>query len=160
MSEIFFADEQNDERVDGTRIVMLAGFVFEAESVTDRAEVSILTVDEETIADLNKRFLGRSGPTDVLAFPMEDAPWHATVEDSGGDAPVLVGDVVVCPKVAGRNAAARAVPLGDEIDLLVVHGLLHLLGYDHHTDAEADRMEGRERDLLSRFATRHAGNPR
>lgn len=160
MAEVFFADEQADEVVDGARIAALADFVLSAEGVTARAEVSVLTVDADTIADLNLRFLKRRGPTDVLAFPIEDAPWQAAADDSGGDAPVLLGDVVVCPEVARRNAASHAGTFEREIDLLVVHGLLHLLGYDHHNDADAERMEGRERRILARFAARHAGDPR
>lgn len=160
MAEVFFADEQTDVPVDGTRVADLAGFVLDAESVTDRAEVSILTVDAATIADLNSRFLKRTGPTDVLAFPIEDAPWRAAVDDNGGDSPVLLGDVVLCPEVARRNAPSHAGTFEGEIDLLVVHGLLHLLGYDHHNDTDAERMEGRERQLLVRFAARRVGNPR
>ncbi|MFN8103385.1 MAG: rRNA maturation RNase YbeY [Acidimicrobiia bacterium] len=160
MAEVFFADEQNTETVDGARIAALAGFVLDAESVTDRAEVSILAVDEPTIADLNSRFLKRAGPTDVLAFPIEDAPWQVASDDSGADAPVLLGDVVLCPGVARRNAPSHAGTFEGEIDLLVVHGLLHLLGYDHNSDADAERMEGRERRLLARFATRRAGSPK
>jgi len=160
MAEVFFADEQTDEPVDGHRIAALADFVLDAESVTARAEVSILTVDAATIADLNSRFLKRQGPTDVLAFPIEDAPWQAASDDSSADAPVMLGDVVVCPAVARRNAPTHAGTFEAEVDLLVVHGLLHLLGYDHNSDADADRMESRERRLLARFAARHAGDPR
>lgn len=160
MAEIFFADEQADEVVDGARIAALADFVLNAEGVTKRAEVSILTVDVTTIADLNSRFLKRPGPTDVLAFPIEDAPWQAAADDSGADAPILLGDVVVCPEVARRNAPSHAGTFEAEVDLLVVHGLLHLLGYDHHNDADAERMEARERQILTRFGARHAGDPR
>lgn len=156
MAEVFFADEQTSEAVDGARIAALADFVLADESVTSRAEVSILAVDPDTIADLNARFLKREGPTDVLAFPIEDAPWQAAVDDSGGDAPVLLGDVVVCPTVARANAPGHAGTYEDEMDLLVVHGLLHLLGYDHHSDTDAERMEGRERQILARFARRLA----
>lgn len=157
MAEVFFADEQADEAVDGSRIAALADFVLADEAVTPRAEVSILAVDTDTIADLNARFLKREGPTDVLAFPIEDAPWQAAVDDSGADAPVLLGDVVLCPSVARANAPGHTGTYEAEVDLLVVHGLLHLLGYDHHSESDAERMEGRERQLLARFAAHHAG---
>lgn len=155
MAEVFFADEQADEVVDGSRMAALADFVLADEAVTPRAEVSILAVDSETIAELNSRFLKRDGPTDVLAFPIEDAPWQAGVDDSGTDAPVLLGDVVLCPSVAKANAPGHTGTYEAELDLLVVHGLLHLLGYDHHSEHEAERMEGRERQILARFAARH-----
>ena len=64
--------------------------------------------------------------------------------------PQLVGDIVICPAVAARNAVEHECPFDDEIALLVVHGVLHLLGWDHAVDAEAERMEARERELLTR----------
>jgi len=151
MAEIFFADEQSDEKVDGTRLCRLGHHVLDTEGVTERAEVSILTVDSGTIAELNERFLQRKGPTDVLAFPIDEAPWEVGLDDNGADTPVLLGDVVLCPEVARRNALAHTGGYQAEMDLLVVHGLLHLLGYDHHTDSDAERMESRERLLLAEF---------
>ncbi len=112
------------------------------------AEVSLLFVDEASIAALNERFLGHTGPTDVLAFPVEDDPLPAgRFPDMGGTGPgadvadeplMLLGDVVVCPAVAARNAMDHESTYEDEIALLVVHGLLHLLGMDH-----AGRRRGR-----------------
>jgi probable rRNA maturation factor len=100
----------------------------------------------------------------VLAFPLEDDPVPSgRSPDFGGAGPgadppeeplVLLGDVVVCPAVAARNAAVHGVSEADELALLVVHGLLHLLGMDHEEEADAERMEALERDLLARF---HAG---
>ncbi|MDQ2754172.1 MAG: rRNA maturation RNase YbeY, partial [Actinomycetota bacterium] len=125
-------------------------------------ELSVLFVDEASIADLNKRFLGKDGPTDVLAFPIDEEPAESgRSPDSGGtgpgftsepiEAPVLLGDVVICPAVAFRNAPDHAGSYDDELALLVVHGILHLLGMDHEQDDEAELMEARERDLLARF---------
>jgi probable rRNA maturation factor len=124
-------------------------------------EVSLLFVDEIAIAALNERFLERAGPTDVLAFPVEDDPVPpGRFPDMGGtgpgseaddEPPLLLGDVVVCPAVAERNAQDRSIRYDDEIALLVVHGLLHLLGMDHVIDAEAEAMEALERQLLSTF---------
>lgn len=160
--DVHAADEQSDHPVEVARWSRLAGSVLEAEGVTEDAEVSLLFVDEATIAALNERFLGRSGPTDVLAFPIddEDEPGGRT-PDRGTPGPVsaepepepprLVGDVVICPTVATRNAADHGVGVDDEVALLVVHGILHLLGMDHEDDEEAERMERRERELLARF---------
>ena len=160
--DVHAADEQSEHAVEVARWSRLAGSVLEAEGVTADAEVSLLFVDEATIAALNERFLGRSGPTDVLAFPIddEDEPGGRT-PDRGTPGPVsaepepeqprLVGDVVICPAVATRNAADHGVDTDDEVALLVVHGILHLLGMDHEDDEEAERMERRERELLARF---------
>ncbi len=123
----------------------------------------MLFVDEQAMSDLNKRFAGKDGPTDVLAFPIDEDPSEGgRSPDSGGsgpgwvpvepsELPTLLGDVVICPAIARRNAAAGDEPFADEIALLVVHGILHLLGMDHVDDAEARAMEQRERELLERF---------
>lgn len=161
--EVFAADEQQDVRIDALRWVRLAKDVLVAEGVRGEAELTLLFVDEPSIADLNKRFLGKEGPTDVLSFPIDDdALERGRSPDSGGsgpgtmppepsDLPTLLGDVVICPKVAERNAPNHAGTLDDELALLVVHGILHLLGLDHVDDDEAEVMEARERDLLARF---------
>jgi probable rRNA maturation factor len=165
--DVFAADEQTDHPVAVDRFSRLARSVLEAEGVTDDVEVSLLFVDEATIAALNERFLEREGPTDVLAFPIEDEGDHSgRSPDEGGrgpassetetDRPVLLGDVVICPVVAARNAVENAVTFDDEIGLLVVHGILHLLGMDHDGDADAERMERREQQLLDRFYRHHS----
>jgi probable rRNA maturation factor len=166
--EVFAADEQSDVEVDTIRWVRLARSVLEAEGVKGDTEVSLLFVDANAMADLNKRFLGKDGPTDVLAFPIdEEAAESGRSPDSGGsgpgdtgpepaDLPVLLGDVVVCPQVAQRNAPEHAGTYDDEVALLVVHGILHLLGMDHTDDEEATQMERREQELLDRFHRRPA----
>ncbi len=164
--DVFAADEQSEAPVELERWSTLARAVLEARGVRGGAEVSLLFVDEEAIAALNERFLGREGSTDVLAFPVEDDPVPTgRFPDMGGTGPgadpedqppLLLGDVVVCPAVAERNARERSIAYDDEIALLVVHGLLHLLGMDHELDAEAERMEALERELLAKF---HTGTP-
>jgi probable rRNA maturation factor len=160
--EVFVADEQVDRPVDTLRWVRLAEAVLEDEGVRGDAELSMLFVDEQAISDLNKRFLGKDGPTDVLAFPIDEEPVEGgRSPDSGGtgpgfaseptDLPTLLGDVVICPSVAARNAPEHAGTYDDEIALLVVHGVLHLLGMDHEEDEEAEAMEQRERELLAKF---------
>ncbi len=159
--DVFCADEQADRRVAIERFAELARGALAAEGVVADAEVSLLFVDEATIAELNDRFLGREGPTDVLAFPIDDEPQvRGRSPDAGGpgpgdsgepddeEVPLLLGDIVVCPTVAERNAAEHGVSLEDELALLVVHGVLHLLGMDHVQDEEAERMERREQELL------------
>jgi probable rRNA maturation factor len=163
---VFGADEQRDVDVDVARWVRLARLVLEAERVNDRygtdVEMSLMFVDEATIAELNVRFLGGEGPTDVLSFPLdEELPPSGRQPDQGGrgpgspsdpgDPPALLGDVIVCPTVAGRQALEHGVPADDEIALLVVHGVLHLLDYDHAEPEETVAMRRREQELLARF---------
>ncbi|MHB1784790.1 MAG: rRNA maturation RNase YbeY [Acidimicrobiales bacterium] len=161
--DVFVADEQTDQPVDTIRWAGLARQVLDAEGVRGETELSLLFVDEDSIAELNQRFMGRSGPTDVLAFPIDSDPVPSgRSPDSGGtgpgwlppdddEVPALLGDVVICPAVAHRNAPEHAGTYEAELALLVVHGILHLLGLDHADDAEAEIMERRERDLLGRF---------
>jgi probable rRNA maturation factor len=159
--DVFAADEQQAHPMDVARWAELARRVLEARGIKGETEVSLLFVDEDAIAALNEKFLGKSGPTDVLSFPIEDEPGPAgRSPDLGGSGPgtspeegvlSLLGDVVICPTVASRNAVAHEVSLDDEVALLVVHGLLHLLGMDHENDAEAERMEALEQQLLRRF---------
>jgi probable rRNA maturation factor len=159
--DVFAADEQSAAPVDLERWSALARSVLESRGLLGDTEVSLLFVDEATIAALNERFLSRSGPTDVLAFPVEDDPVSpgrfpdmggtGPGSDPDGEPPLLLGDVVVCPVVAKRNAADQGVGYEDELALLVVHGLLHLLGMDHELDAEAEAMEALERELLDAF---------
>ncbi len=167
---VFAADEQSSHPVDTLRWIRLAEAVLAEEGVRGETEVSLLFVDEEAIADLNARFLGREGPTDVLAFPIDDEPVESgRSPDSGGsgpgftsepeDVPTLLGDVVICPAVAERNAPEHAGNYDDELALLVVHGLLHILGMDHEDPDEAEAMEARERELLARLHRPTDGGP-
>ncbi len=159
--DVFAADEQQAHPMDVARWAELARRVLTARGIKGETEVSLLFVDEEAIAALNEQVLEKTGPTDVLSFPIEDEPGPTgRSPDLGGSGPgtspeegvlTLLGDVVICPAVASRNAVAHEVTLDDEVALLVVHGLLHLLGMDHQNDAEAERMEAVEQQLLQRF---------
>ncbi len=166
--EVFVADEQSEIDIDALRWVRLARMVMEEQGVRGDAELSMLFVDEQAMSDLNERFLGREGPTDVLAFPMDDELVESGRQpDQGGrgpgspaepsDAPILVGDVVICPKLAERQSREHLVSFEDEMALLVVHGVLHLLGFDHEEDDEAALMEKRERELMVRFRESERG---
>jgi probable rRNA maturation factor len=160
---VFVADEQRDQPVDVPRWGVLAEQVLGAEGVRGEAELSVLFVDAETIATLNADFMGVEGPTDVLSFPIDGelAPSGRWPDDGGpgpdrglpdiDDMPLLLGDVIICPEVAAANAPAHAGSLDDELALLVVHGILHLLGMDHADDGERLAMQARERALLDEF---------
>jgi probable rRNA maturation factor len=159
---VFGADEQSAAPVDVDRWVTLARDVLVAEGVRGEAELSLLFVDEGTIVELNKRFMDAEGPTDVLAFPIDDPVVAGRWPDAGtagpdrddpepGDLPLLLGDVVVCPAVAERQALDHAGSYDDELALLVVHGVLHVLGHDHAEPDQTAVMQARERALLEQF---------
>jgi probable rRNA maturation factor len=159
---VFCSDEQSVVPVDLERWGRLARLVLADERAPEDAEVSLLFVDEQAIADLNARFLDGDGPTDVLSFPIDDdhVPSGRRPDEGGRgpgssnepvDPPIVLGDVVVCPAVAQRQAAEHAWSTDDELALLVVHGVLHLLRYDHAEADDAARMQRRERELLARF---------
>jgi probable rRNA maturation factor len=166
--EVFVADEQGAVAVDVERWAALAEAVLGAEGVAGNAELSLLFVDAEEMATLNEQFMGVTGATDVLAFPLDatdvevlsvpalsrSGPDRAPVDR--GDLPLLLGDVVICPAVAASQFADHAGSLDDELALLIVHGLLHVLGHDHAEPHEAGRMRDRERSLLE---AHHWGAP-
>jgi probable rRNA maturation factor len=160
---VFVADEQSDVTIDLLRWSRLAQLVLDTERVAPDVHVALVFVDEPSMTQLNERFLGEPGPTDVLAFPIDDdVPESGRVPDRGGkgpgsageptEPPVLLGDVYVCPSVAVRQAAERSIEIDAELALLVVHGLLHLLDYDHTEPDETEAMQGREREILATFA--------
>jgi probable rRNA maturation factor len=134
------SDEQASEPVDTDRWQRLAADVLQAESA--EGELNLLFVDEAAMADLNLTHLGQPDPTDVLSFPI-DGP--------GSDPDSLLGDVVICPAVAHRNAPHHAGTYEDELALLVVHGVLHVLGHDHAGPEEEAEMQALERRHLTRF---------
>jgi probable rRNA maturation factor len=139
--EVFLANEQ-DLPVDEARLSALGRHVLTSENVDASAELSILLVSRDHIRHLNARFAGDDHPTDVLAFPMMEED-----EDDG----LVLGDVVICPRIAQGNAAARGQPLTKELEVLLTHGTLHLLGYDHESGEEAAGMERRLYELLQSF---------
>ena len=111
------------------------------------AELSLMLADDTTIAGLNYRYCGRDAPTDVLSFANSDLPPAASLY--AGPAPVLLGDVVVAFETASADAAKQDKPLSDHLVHPVVHGALHLLGYDHEDEADASRMETLEIAVLA-----------
>lgn len=142
---VFLSDEQ-DRDVDGEDLVALARHVMAAQRVPEEMELSLLLVDRDTIAVLNRQHMGADGPTDVLAFPI-DEPGETPV-----GAPAVLGDVVLCPDVAADQAAERRREPHDELRLLTVHGILHLLGMDHADPLDEREMFALTDDLLASYA--------
>lgn len=146
---IFVADEQGED-VDLAGIRDLAEMVLAEEGYPDDSEATLLLVSDDEMVAYNKRFLDREGPTDVLAFPVENLIPQVVPERDVNQPPLLLGDVIVAPSYIRRQARSFDVTFEEEISLMVVHGVLHLLGYDHNEDGEAELMEDRERKILSR----------
>ena len=145
---VFLADEQA-EPVDLLQLRHLAEVVLSEEGYPDETEVTVLLVSDDEMASYNERFLDRTGPTDVLAFPVEElTPGFVPDHDPAGP-PLVIGDVIVAPAYVSRQSAETEIGFDDEMALMVAHGILHLLGYDHIEDADAELMERREAELLS-----------
>lgn len=145
---VFVADEQT-EPVDVNSLRALAVSVLEAEECPPGSEVSLMLVGDDDMAGYNQRFLRRAGPTDVISLPIEElAPGRPPTVTKLGPPPML-GDVIIAPAYVRRQADELETEFDDEVALMVVHGLLHLLGYDHADDTDAERMEERERRLLA-----------
>jgi probable rRNA maturation factor len=145
---VFLADEQG-ESVNLEQLRGLAEMVLREEGYPDETELTLLLVDEDEMSAYNERFLNRSGPTDVLAFPVEELVPGVVPERDPAGPPLMIGDVIVAPAFVGRQAAEYEVGLDDEMALMVTHGILHLLGYDHVEEEDAQLMEARETQLLS-----------
>ncbi len=121
----------------------VAGWVEAAlEGRRDAAQLVVRIVDEDESGELNQRYRRREGPTNVLSFPFE----HPELLD-----PPLLGDLLVCAPVVEREAREQGKPAEAHWAHMVIHGTLHLLGYDHEEADEAELMEGLERDILARL---------
>jgi probable rRNA maturation factor len=145
---VFLADEQ-EVPVPTEDLRELACAVLDAEGYPERVEVTILLVDDDTMTGYNESFMGRDGPTDVLAFPLEELVAGQAPSLSPHDPPIHLGDIVISPDYVQRQAADRGVEFLDELSLMVVHGMLHLMGWDHPDEEIAERMERREAEILS-----------
>jgi probable rRNA maturation factor len=136
--------------VNETALLEVARYALDEMGVNPMAELSMLLVEEPYMAELNHRWMGKQGPTDVLAFPMDelDADRGPGVDPAESE-PALLGDIVLCPPVAARQAGAAGHAEADELHLLTVHGVLHLLGYDHAEPEEERVMFGLQNRILS-----------
>lgn len=136
---VVVSDEQDEVAVDADRWAVLASAALGAEGAA--GELTLTFVDREEMASLNSEHMGAEGPTDVLSFPLD--PFG-----DDGPGPSLVGDLVICPAVAAEAAPTHAGSLDDELALLVVHGVLHIVGHDHADPDETRVMRARELELL------------
>ena len=147
-------DINHDYRDDMTQelpLEQLAAFVLSQEGRSETTEVSITFVDDETIAQMNEEYRGKVGPTDVLSFECDgvdgDEDFAEAVVEAGDV--MLLGDIVISVDTAERQCSEFGTTFAQEVEILTIHGLLHLCGYDHIEDDEATVMEAREDELLA-----------
>ena len=145
--QISIVSHREPEPLDLSAFERLASFVLDREEAPSYTELSIAIVDLAEMTELNLKYRGIEGGTDVLSFGCDDL-----CVASGPDEPVTLGDVVIAPEVAEAQAEEYGHTVEEELNLLLVHGVLHLLGYDHEADADAEVMQARERSLLTAWA--------
>jgi probable rRNA maturation factor len=143
--------DESGHGLDVRQLAALSRFVMDRMRVHPLAELCIKAVDEDTISSLNAQWMEKEGPTDVLAFPMDELrPGRVNEEPEEG----VLGDIMLCPAVAERQAAAAGHSVAEEVELLTVHGILHLLGYDHAEPEEHKEMFGLQDELLAAWRSR------
>ena len=127
----------------------LANFALQKLGIHPDSELSISLVDEDEMSSLHMRWLNESGPTDVLSFPMDELKPESAVNGPG-----ILGDIVLCPKFAEAQAKSAGQTLEKEIELLMVHGVLHLLGFDHRESDETTIMFSQQDEILREWRSR------
>ncbi|MFB9662315.1 rRNA maturation RNase YbeY [Glycomyces mayteni] len=147
---------ESGREVDESGIRAVAEFALLEMGVNPLAELSVLIVDIEHMTELNKRWMGGTGPTDVLSFPMDDA-MPARPDSSEPGTPIL-GDLVLSPEVAEAQAKDAGHSTADEMHMLSVHGVLHILGYDHAEPEQAKEMFGLQNRLLDSWRSKRTAS--
>lgn len=142
----------NESGIDVSEIelVSIARFVLDKMGVNPAAELSMVLLDTAAMADLHMRWMDLPGPTDVMSFPMDELEPGGR-PDAPEPGPTMLGDIVLCPEFAARQATDAGHSLGHELALLTVHGVLHLLGYDHAEPDEEREMFALQRQLLEEW---------
>lgn len=153
---IEIANESGVE-LDTDAVMDVARHTLAETGVNPLAELAITLVDSDYMSDLNHRWMDGDGPTDVLAFPLDEAAGQDRGHGEEPSEPTLLGDVVLCPEVARQQATAAGHSTADEVALLTVHGTLHLLGYDHAEPEEEREMFGLQARLLESWRAARTG---
>jgi probable rRNA maturation factor len=136
---------------DEASIASVARFALDAMQVSPAAELCVTAVAMDAMAELHERWMDEPGPTDVMSFPMDELVGESRRHDAPDLGPALLGDVVLCPEFARRQARTAGHSLADELALLTVHGVLHLLGYDHAEPEQEQEMFGLQAKLLAQW---------
>ena len=129
--------------------------VMREEGLPSDSEVAIMLVEDSQMAEYNERFMQRQGPTDVLAFPLETLRPGQPPQRRANEAPLNLGDIMISPDYVERQASDHDGTFEEELELMIVHGMLHLLGYDHQSDGDAKAMAAREQKLLAKARMAH-----
>jgi probable rRNA maturation factor len=145
---VYIANESGAP-IDEVLLAKLARHVLDQMGVAPLAELSVMLVDMTAMERLHVQYMGEDGPTDVLAFPQDDLSAAGAREDPRDEPEALLGDVVLCPQVAEKQAAQAGHRTEDELHLLCTHGILHLLGYDHGDPAQEREMFAVQARLLA-----------
>ena len=145
--EVF--NESGFDGVNEEALIDVASFALKRMDIHPAAELSLHIVDEATIEELHIRWLDLPGPTDVMSFPTDELTPGSGRPDAAGAGPAMLGDIVLCPAFAARQATRAGHGLGHELSLLTVHGVLHLLGYEHETASDEQRMFSLQNELLA-----------
>lgn len=142
----------SDEQTHPADLASLRSFalrILEEERLPAGTELAVYLVGDAEMSRYNEQFMDRRGTTDVLAFPLEMLRPGEPPRVLPGDPPIAIGDVFLCPAEIERRAKAEKIPFDDFLHLLLAHGILHLLGYEHDDDEAAEAMERREDELLA-----------
>lgn len=147
-------NNESDTDLNETELHELAQFILSDLHVHPDTDLAILMVDEAAMTRLHEQWMGEPGPTDVLSFPMDELrPGRPDAHTPAG----LLGDVVICPQIAAIQADAAGHDTRTEIMVLLTHGMLHLLGFDHADPIEEHEMFSLQNRLLTAFLERQAG---
>ena len=142
--EVLIEDRQNRHRLPEQKILTTARRILNALGYPD-AQLSILIVNDTQMAEFNLAYLNHAGPTNVISFPMQEGPFS-------GISPDLLGDVVISADTAHREAVEAGMQMVERFNQLLIHGILHLTGYDHvHSEEEAAVMEQKSNELMQRI---------
>ena len=146
-------NNESGVEVDEQRLVTLALFALDSLRIHPQAELSILLVDTDTMAAYHEKYMDEPGPTDVLSFPMDEL----RPPKDGEDPPLgMLGDIVLCPEVTAAQASDSNRTPDEEADYLLIHGLLHLLGYDHAEPEEKQVMFGLNDRIIAAWTAKRA----
>ncbi|MDF0530016.1 rRNA maturation RNase YbeY [Tsukamurella sp. 8F] len=150
---IEFANESGMD-IDEAQLVAVAAFAIDAMDVHPAAELNMLAVDLDTMADLHVKWMDLPGPTDVMSFPMDELTPGGR-PDAVDPGPATLGDIVLCPQFAADQAESAGHATEHELNVLTVHGVLHLLGFDHaEPDEEREMFALQDRIVADFYATR------
>lgn len=141
-------NNETEAQIDEARVLALANFALDYLKIDPAAELAILFIDEAAMEQLHIQWMDEPGPTDVLSFPMDELRPGVDGEPAPSG---LLGDIVICPSVAAKQAEVAGHDSINEILLLTTHGILHLLGFDHVEAEEEKEMFGLQKSILSAF---------